>query len=218
MINITTVKKYCSEDISLIENYRLATDDETEMWHCHHRDECKVLPSGMIAIRSKIELIENGRYYNCPANELVFMRNSEHMALHRKFMSSETKEKMSNAKMGKKRGSFSKETREKMSLAHKGSGEIRKGKKFYNDGVRNYFIHPQDALPNYVLGKLETCLKRLARKKSKTYLLSEETRKKLSESIKGRKFYNDGVHNFYIHSDQALPHYKLGRVQKKNNH
>ena len=34
-----TVKKFCSEDPSLIENYDLAIADETQTWECHHRLE-----------------------------------------------------------------------------------------------------------------------------------------------------------------------------------
>lgn len=71
--------------IDLIENYKLAKADNFKGWDIHHRDEIRLLPSGMIALRSKEELIENGRYYNCPPNELIWMNESEHHKLHRKF-------------------------------------------------------------------------------------------------------------------------------------
>lgn len=77
-------KKFCKEDISLIENYDKAIADSTHLWDCHHRDEIKVLPSGMTVIRSRQELIENNRYYNCPANELIFLTHEEHTSLHKK--------------------------------------------------------------------------------------------------------------------------------------
>lgn len=77
--------KYCCEDLSLIENYELAKNDpEPNKWCIHHRDECRVLPSGMIVIRTMDELKENGRYYNCPANELIFLTQSDHWKLHHK--------------------------------------------------------------------------------------------------------------------------------------
>lgn len=82
MICIYAVKKFCKEDPSKIENYDKATADKTQTWHCHHRDEIRTLPSGMTVIRSREELIENGRYYNCPANELIFLTKSEHSKLH----------------------------------------------------------------------------------------------------------------------------------------
>ena len=87
MINIINAKKYCREDISLIENYELAVSDTNEMWAIHHRDECKVLPSGITVIRTAAELKEDGRYYKCPANELIFLTNSEHFKLHRSHLS-----------------------------------------------------------------------------------------------------------------------------------
>lgn len=82
---------YCKEQyvkegrIDLIENYDKAKVNNFKGWHIHHKDEIRILPSGMIAIRTKEELIENGRYYNCPPNELIWMRQSEHVALHNKF-------------------------------------------------------------------------------------------------------------------------------------
>lgn len=93
MINEKNAKRFCNEDISLIENYDKATVDNTQTWHCHHRDEIKVLPSGMTVLRSRQELKENGRYYNCPANELIFLTQSEHRRLHDIHISEETRKK-----------------------------------------------------------------------------------------------------------------------------
>jgi len=82
MINEGYYKKFCRDDISLIENYHLAVKSN-EKWDLHHKDEIKILPSGIKVIRSKLDLVENGRYENCPANELIFLTHSEHMSLHR---------------------------------------------------------------------------------------------------------------------------------------
>lgn len=71
--------------ITEIENYELAKQDNFKGWDVHHKDEIRILPSGMVAIRSKDDLMENGRYYNCPPNELIFMLHTEHCALHRKY-------------------------------------------------------------------------------------------------------------------------------------
>ena len=100
MINEKNAKKFCKEDISKIENYNKAVNDTTKTWHCHHRDEVKVLPSGMIVIRSRQELIENERYYNCPANELIFLTKTEHNRLHNTHRSEETCRKISNSRKG----------------------------------------------------------------------------------------------------------------------
>lgn len=82
MINEMKANSFCKDDIRLIENYDKAIADTTQTWHCHHRDEVKVLPSGIKVIRLATELIENGRYYHCPANELIFLTPSEHHSIH----------------------------------------------------------------------------------------------------------------------------------------
>lgn len=78
-------QRYCKEDLSLIENYELAKNDPTpNKWCIHHRDEIRITPSGLISHRSVEELVENDRYYNCPANELIFLTQSDHWKLHHK--------------------------------------------------------------------------------------------------------------------------------------
>lgn len=126
MISEKQVKAFCREDISLIENYQEAVADKETMWHCHHRDEIRFLPSGMVALRSKQELKENGRYYHCPANELIFMRSKEHRALHSHYQkcSDETKEKLRKFNLGKtsprKGVKLSEETKAKLRAANLG--------------------------------------------------------------------------------------------------
>lgn len=119
---IKTQKNCFCKTPELIENYELAIADETQIWVCHHRDEIRVLPSEMIAIRSKKELIENGRYFNCPPNELIFLTATEHTKLHSDFIfhpkaSEETKNKQSVAHKGKK---LTNEHKKKISIANKG--------------------------------------------------------------------------------------------------
>ena len=81
---IKTRKTCLCENPELIENYEQAINDDTKTWICHHRDELKVLPSGIKVRRSQEELIANGRYYKCPPNELIFLTRSEHQKLHQK--------------------------------------------------------------------------------------------------------------------------------------
>ncbi len=83
MISERRARLYCSEDISLIENYDKAIADTTQTWHCHHINEIRTLPSGMIAYTSQQELKDKGRYYKCPANELIFLTREEHNRIHR---------------------------------------------------------------------------------------------------------------------------------------
>ena len=96
------VKKYCKEDISLIENYNDAIADKEQTWDCHHRRE---------NILSRKELIKLGEYFNRPASELIFLTQKEHRALHayRQFKGKKCKPRtedhkrhISEAKRGKK--------------------------------------------------------------------------------------------------------------------
>ena len=79
MINEYCAKSYCSEELSLIENYELAVADTTKTWDCHHRGE--ILPCGRF---SPNDLKKFGLYYNRPASELIFLTPTEHRQLHLK--------------------------------------------------------------------------------------------------------------------------------------
>jgi hypothetical protein len=74
----------------------------------------------MIVYRSKQELIENGRYDQCPANELIFLTPEEHISLHKKgnVFSEEHCRKLSESHKGKTKSA---ETRKKMSEAKRGN-------------------------------------------------------------------------------------------------
>lgn len=91
MIKEYNVKKYCCEDISLIENYDKAVSDN-KMWECHHKLEIELN-------KTISELQAMGLYENRPASELMFLTKSEHRALHNKYMfiSDETRLKLSIA-------------------------------------------------------------------------------------------------------------------------
>ena len=77
MISYRNLKTFCCEDISLIENYETAINDNTQIYCCHHRLEIKNEKQ-----ISKIELIKKDLYYNRPAKELIFLTRSEHSKLH----------------------------------------------------------------------------------------------------------------------------------------
>ena len=99
MFNIKNAKRFCSEDISLIENYDKASKDLLEVWDIHHRKEDEGY--------SKQELKDNGFYYKRPASELIFITHAKHTSLHHK------------GKTGYWKGKHhSEETRRKMSLNH----------------------------------------------------------------------------------------------------
>ena len=176
MINEYYAKKYCKEDISLIENYEQAVNDNNQMWVCHHKEEIKVLPSGMTVIHSYKELKEKGLYYGRPANELIFLTKKEHQRLHFLNYSEETRRKFTEAHKGhtlsaehrrkiieaNKGRTLSEDTRRKISEALKGltlSEEHRKKMSEAMKGEHNPFY-------------------------GKTH--NDETRKKISEAMKRR--------------------------------
>ena len=84
MINETYAKRYCSEDVSLIENYHEAIADQTRTWDTHHRRECD---SEGRTLFTKKQLKEMGLYFNRPAAELIFVTRSMHWKLHREIRS-----------------------------------------------------------------------------------------------------------------------------------
>lgn len=105
MISEKMTKKYCCEDLSLIENYDKAISDTTQTWVCHHRVE--ILPCGVYKPKT---LIKIGLYWKRPASELIFMTRAEHNRLHftsennpnyGKHLSDTTKKKLSKANFGK---------------------------------------------------------------------------------------------------------------------
>lgn len=98
-------KLYCSEDISLIENYDKAKADGFKGWCIHHRLETHNF-DGTRRNRdlSREDLMTLDIYLCRPASELIYMRNEEHSRLHSegKHHSEETKKKISEARKGKK--------------------------------------------------------------------------------------------------------------------
>lgn len=78
MINEYTARKFCKDDISMIENYEKAINDTTQTWNCHHRLETF---DGERS-RPKHYLMMVNMYFNRPASELIFLTPSEHRQLH----------------------------------------------------------------------------------------------------------------------------------------
>ena len=160
MICERTIKKFCKDDISLIENYDKAIADTTQTWHCHHRRE---------TIFSRKDLIEIGEYYNRPACELIFLTKIDHQRLHHlgKQPSEESCKKMSEARKGKpswmKGKHHSEESRKKISEARKGKhfseehkrklSDVQKGTHWYNNGVKS--TRAKECPKGFVKGKIK---------------------------------------------------------------
>ncbi len=125
MINVKSVREYCRDDISKIENYDKAISDTTQVWHIHHRLELTL--DGEFALTSK-QLKMHCMYYKRPYYELIFLTRDEHYRIHRKSkrLSDNTRIKIGKALKGRY---VSEETRKKKSEALKGryvSAETRK--------------------------------------------------------------------------------------------
>ena len=79
MIHLLNAKRFCSEDISLIENYNQAIADQKRTWDIHHRRECD---SEGRTLFTRKQLIEMNLYFKRPASELVFVTRSMHKKIH----------------------------------------------------------------------------------------------------------------------------------------
>ena len=152
MINYSSVLKFCREDMALIENFKKAALDTKQMWVCHHRDEVKILPSGIKVNRSVDELKENDRYYNCPANELIFLTRDEHARIHmqgiKRNFSDAHRKHIGDAMRGRK--IHSKESKAKIG---KKATERQIGCHWYNNGKTRCFckVCLEGFIPGYKL-------------------------------------------------------------------
>lgn len=197
MINkdINKIKEFCCDDISLIENYDIAVSSK-EKYHCHHRLEIQ----GELIVSRKT-LIENNMYYHRPANELIFLTEAEHKKLHsnnmseeqRKyisesltghFVSEETKKKISNSNKGVSRNKGivrSEETKRKISESKTGKTlnlseeELKRRSNFWkeNNPSKNRDLSGKNN-PHFGVK------------------VPEEQKKRQSEKMKGRHWYNNG--------------------------
>jgi len=194
MINKRTrrLKRICKDDLSLIENYYKAINDNTQTWELHHRFESDKNLSGK-------ELIARNMYYHRPASELIFLTPFEHRSLHKKDKpkSEEARKKQSESMKGKtpwnKGVSPSEESRKKMSIRSLGNKSTTGYKWIYNDKERK--MVKSDELEYYL---------------NKGYKLGRK-----SESQKGKHWINNGIETKLIHKEDLQSYidkgYKLGR-------
>lgn len=185
-------KCFCSNPRA-IENYAFAISDDKRMWECHHRLETHFsdgTPRPRNAQLSKEELIALGMYYNRPAEELIFLTKPEHRKLHNRWVNhteghtEETKKKISD----------------KLKENPNVGGDRIQGKKWFNNGYIN--VREYVCPPGFVPGRIGL---------PKGRKVSEETRKKMSASLKGRKPTFLGKH----HSEETKR--KISETKKKKN-
>ena len=197
MISFKCAKKFCKEDISLIENYCKAVADQNQTWDCHHRRELET---------SKKELLEIGEYYNRPASELIFLTKSEHTSLHKKgrHHNEETKRKMSESHKGKttwnKGIPHTEESKLKMSIAKKNMSEETKlkmsiAKKNMSEETKRKISEAHKG-NKYWLGKHH----------------NEETKRKLAYAMKILHWFNNGIKN--VRAKSCPEGFVRGRIKK----
>ena len=160
-------ERFC-KDYENIENYDKAKVDNFKGWDCHHRLETWTSDGERRQIDTTVaELKALGMYYNRPANELIFLRKSEHTALRKvsletrnklsdigKNISEETRKKLSMANKGHP---VSEETRNKISTANKGNtyakgNKSTKGMYWFNNGKINKVCY--ECPPGFTPGRL----------------------------------------------------------------
>ena len=186
MINEETIKRYCCEDISKIENYDLAVADKTQTWCCHHRME--LIITGAVVDSTMQDLIDWDIYYNRPADELILLTKSEHNRLHCEGKPSWnsgvklSEEQKKNMKGHKRSEKFKKNVSDKM-----------KKYKWWNNGLVNKrsieqpegFVHGRLYKQNLTDEMRKSISKRMKGNDwNKGKHRSEETKRKQSESMK----------------------------------
>jgi len=157
MICERSIKVFCCEPPFLIENYDKAINDETQTWHCHHRLEIDENKSAQ-------QLIDEGRYYNRPASELIFLTNSDHWTLHMLNLRDETRVLHSKSQSGENNNMYGK--------GYKVAGE-KNG--MYGKNIADYMTEEAFKIRNK---KISEALKGRSR--------SEETKQKIRDKIKNK--------------------------------
>ena len=157
--------KYICKDYEKIENYEKAKADNFVGWECHHRLETHTSDGERRPVDiSAAELKALGMYWHRPADELIFLTESEHKSLRK--ASAETRKKQSEANKGKH---LTEETKKKLSEARKGThfteehkkklGKAKKGNtytkgmRWYNNGKIN--IMSKECPPGFMPGMLK---------------------------------------------------------------
>ena len=150
MINEKYAKSYCSEDISLIENYHEAISDEKKMWDIHHRRECD---SEGRTLFTKKQLIDMNLYFKRPASELIFVTRSMHNKLHREIRSNGGK--IARKIVGKKYGAINGKKRSLPILQFSKDGTLIKEWPSAKEAERKLGI-PQPNICHCLKGRLKS--------------------------------------------------------------
>ena len=141
--------KYYCKNYQDIENYEKALADNFKCWQCHHRLETHTSDGERRLVDiTRDELKALDMYYNRPADELIFLTESEHYILHKKGKprSAETRKKISIAMKCKPGKPHSEESKKKIAEAARINSI---GRHWYNNGKENKFCYecPEGFVP-----------------------------------------------------------------------
>ena len=212
-------KFYC-KDYENIENYNKAKEDNFKNWCCHHRLETHTSDGErrLVDITAE-ELQALDMYYDRPAEELIFMKHSEHSSLHSKGEhnqmygkkhSEEARNKMSCSWNYDKH--FTEETKKKMSEQKKCEKNPFYGKR-HTEETKN--IISEKKRGKTVSAEVKTKMSEAHKGQTpwnKGKQTSEETKNKLSVLTKGTHWYNNGEK--CIRAKDCPPGFVPGRLQK----
>lgn len=184
-------RKLCT-DITQVENYHRALADDFSGWECHHREESHD-ESGNLRERfvSKNELVALNRYWGLQPSALIFLTVSEHRTLHTQ--NKTFKENQHNGMLGHK---CSDETRRKLSDTRRKL--IASGWRISDEAIERA-NQKKRGRPAWNSGR--------------TGIYSEETRKKMGASTRGRHWYTNGVDNVMAY--ECPNGYHLGKAHSK---
>ena len=197
---------YC-KNYKNIENYDKAKADNFICWCCHHRLETWTSDGERRLVDiSAAELKALDMYYNRPSSELIFMKHGEHSILHKKgrCLSEEHKKKLSEARKDRYTGEnnpmygkkHSDETLRKMREAKKGKKMSAETRESMSESRKGHLVS-------------EETKKKMREAKQN---ISAETRRKIGETKKGMRWFNNGKIN--IRAKECPDGFTPGQLRK----
>lgn len=165
MICIKTAKKFCKDDITLIENYDKAISDQTQTYVCHHRLELTLEGEHANSVQ---DLIRLDMYYHRPYYELIFLTKSDHYKVHLPYRNTEEfKRKISESNKGR-HWKLSEEAKRNIGKAKKGRKKTDEHKRKISESEKGKKVSDETR-------------RRMSEAKTGKHL-SEETKRKIREA------------------------------------
>lgn len=178
-------ERFCYE-LNKVENYELAKSENFVDWSLHHRLETHFSNGDPRPKKCNLtvkELKALGMYYNRPADELLFMRKSDHMRLHA-LASNNFKPQFGN--QYKKGYHPSVETRARISETSKAVVHTQDWNKKVGESQKKYWDNLSSEEKNKRSKTDSEAQKKWWAEHPEARVMSEEHKRKISEACKGR--------------------------------